>query len=351
MPSCPNGHEVGLILRCDQCGLPISYRELLPSLATIPAPQISFEEVAVISVGMRRLRLDRAYTCEVVIGDKTDRAADSLTLEKIGGGTWFDYYKAYGGQVSAWLELVNFERPRYKFVVVDSTDPLSVLVLSSLGSNDGALVLMVVADAPSTPVKQNTSFVALEALKRKGLPFIAITESQMESMSVLAEGEGLYAGRDAIEVIAEYLVTNILQLQDFLRRDLRLGIAAHYFFALMSGSDIVYRTPRDAFKVLTAKLSAASEHDDFATAYMIASAAPDKGEFIQESFEAFSKGLGDLFDSDSTITLNRSALGLFDIILILGVRNPRLQALLEKGYLAVAKSASELEAGALEKTA
>ncbi len=316
----------------------------------MPEPHISFEETSVASIGLPRLSVEGAYCCEVTAGDSPETRTDSLVLERVDGATWLDYYKRYDETLKRWLELVSFEQSKYRLAVVDACDPLSVLFLGALEGGSGTTVLVKVADAASNPLKQNTSFVALEALKRKGLPYIMVAESFVDGLTVWT-GESLHSGTDALMVIAGYLAGNMKHLQGFLSRDLKLGLTAHYIVPLVSASEVVYKSPADALKVVAGRLRRLVAGEEIRTMYMIAIAPSDEAGKVQDAFESFSKGLNEVISSDSAVVARTGPSGLFDLLLLVGVREPRAQMSIERGYRIIVDAAADLEVDEIEKTA
>lgn len=348
MPKCEGGHPNGPVMSCEKCGAPVSYADALSSLAELPKPETKYEDVAVVSVGFSPFQKVGVYSSVVDFGPKDERSPFRCTVKEIGGGTWLDYCRAYGRKIDSWLRLTGFYLSPIKMLVVHSADPLSVLLLNALKSTDGVMVFAIVADNASTPVDQNTSYVATEVMKRKGVSSVLATDAFAKGMTNFIETEGLLTGSNSVQALVSYLVDSIEPFQDFIRKDLRLGIRDHFFSVVMGASDYVFKSPHDAFTVQESQMSAEGEVGELLTAYLIARAGNEQKEEIAAAFTRYSRRLGNLLATGISLNPKDTRLGLYDLFLLYGVNDSRIQDSIEKGYLKVKRSAKDLGVEELE---
>ena len=347
MPKCKQGHPAGLVLSCESCGAPISYADELSSLAELPRPEIEYEDVTVVFLGVPPFPKTGVHSSEVSLGPKEERSPERCTLKNV-GGTWLNYSRAYGRRVESWLKLTGFYESSFKIIVVDATSPLSVLLLNSLYSADGVLVFAISADGTSNPVDQNTSYVAAEVMKRKGVSTIVASGTFARGMTHLTENEGLLVGSSAVQQLISYLVDSIHPLQNFIQKDFGLGIKDHFYSLVMSASDYVFRSPRDAFAVQGSQMSVERVLDDVQSAYLIACAGEEQSAEIATEFARYSSGMRNLLTTGGSLNRKATSLGFYDLLLLYGVRDARIQEPIEKGYLTVKNSANDLGVEKLE---
>jgi len=348
MPRCEQGHPNGPVLVCEKCGAPVPYADALQSLAELPKPDINYEEVALIFVGFPPFLKDGVYSAQVNFGPKEERSPSRFTVKEIGGGTWLDYCRAYGNRIDSWLKLTGFYHSPIKMLIMHTTDPTSVLLLNSLRSTDGVTVFAVVADEASTPANQNTSYVACELMNRKGVSTILASDTFASEMTSFIETKGLLTGSDAVQQLVSYLVDSITPLQDFLHKDFRLGIRNHFFSVVMGASDFVFNSPRDAFTVLGSQMSTKGGVSEPLSAYLISRAGEERNEEIAAAFARYSRGLGNLLTTGISLNPKDTRLGLYDLFLLYGVNDSRIQNSIEKGYLTVKRNAKDLGVEQLE---
>src|SRR5438445_11688185 len=96
------------------------------------------------------------------------------------------------------MALVRMDKSTDKFLVIDTTKPISVVAISLIKTLEHTAVIAVVADEESTPMEQNTSYVALNLALKKDLPVIAITEGYEGEMLYFTEESGFATGRDSM---------------------------------------------------------------------------------------------------------------------------------------------------------
>jgi hypothetical protein len=278
----------------------------------------------------------------VSIQESADTDATRLSLKKIEGGTWLDYLRAYSGEVKSWLRLVGFGKSRYRLAVVDTTSFQSVLALDAL--DEGTMVLALTAGRESTPMEQNTSYVALQVAMRRRLPLILAGKQYMDQTILVTPESGLVSGEGALAHIVRYVVASIGNLQDFVAVDSRLGIRIHSFSAVFSASERVYKTYDDALRVQEVENSLQGFPTDIHTAYLLASVYRDARSVVNSAFDRYKQGIPKLMSAQIAITERGDRSGLYDLFLVLGIDEGVVDGILKEGYLSVVARAKSLAA-------
>ncbi len=325
------------------------FKDACAELAVVPKPEIKLEESAVLFAGMSPVRVPGVFTTEVLCDVSESRRVDLLALKKIGGGTWFDYCREYQATLDSWLRGVGFYRAQSRAVVVDSTNPLSVLVLLSLRTPERTVAFTIVADKDSTAVEQNTSYTFLELARRKGIPLVLASVSQVKELEFLVESEGLLVGFKAFERLVAYFVGALPVLSDFMRSDLRLGVTVHTFSAVMAASGLVFTSPSEIFRLQIEQLSGEARPDELVTAYLLASGSNSMREELVMAFDRFTRGLVNLITKDNALETRADEVDLYDVIILFGLKDARIQLSLARGYERIAKETKNLRVEELEK--
>ncbi len=343
MPRCPNGHEQELGLSCKVCGARLSYRQACRELLNLPRVRPDFGKVATFYVGLPPTQTDVSYTGVVRVGDLRKQTKGEFTVEKIQGGTWLDFYSKNSEALSRWLRFVGFDRPRYRFVVVDTRDPLSVLALASLPHTKQSIVIVITADQGSTPVEQNTSYVAMSTAQKRGFSVLVFPQAFVEGLFSLAEDKTYVTKTEALLRIVTTLIGHADDVIDLMERDLQLGVRVHYVSALISGSKLVYGTATNAFAAQSYLLSQEVEPDDVKTVYSLVLCGNDLREEFERGYAQFrSRRFKDVLSAECKFH-DKTGSALFDLLTIYGVSEPlHLRASLE-GYNNVAKRVNELK--------
>jgi hypothetical protein len=341
MPSCPNGHEQRLGLRCLTCGAELSYRDSMEELRPLPKVEPHYGNIAVISVGYPRLSLSADYVAEISAGPADLKTSTAFEVASIRGGGWLDFNKKYLHEMRRWMALVGIGKSTDRFLVVNTTDPLSVLVLSALPKLEHTAVIAVVADQDSTPVEQNTSYVALSLALGKGLPVIALSETFEGQMLYFTEDKGFATGAEAVSRLLESLLSAVDDLMDLLERDLRLGIKMHCLSAILAGSRNVYGIATNAFMAQSYNASMGAKPEEYQTVHSIVFARREsEGEF-EKSFGLFRnrKFKGAL---NAEFRFREAASQLYDLVTIYGMSNDVALQSIASGYQAIVENMPEL---------
>ncbi len=342
MPKCARGDDCGWVLFCPKCGADVSYKQSFDQLPLLPPVDPVYEDTSILFVGLRSFEIRGAYTAEAFLQESPDTSGKTLALRIIPGATWLDYHRAYKSEMSSWLRLIAFGRSRFRMVVVDTTKFLSVLALEAVDA--GTIVLALAPNRDSTPMEQNTGYVALRTALRRGLPVILASNQYVKDLALVKEGEGLLAGQKAMELIIGQFVQAIRDIQDFVVMDSRIGIKLHCFSAVISASNRVYKTYDDLFKVQEFENSLEVFPDEVHTAYLIGSARKEAQPTMGQAFERYTKKIPNLTSARAALRDRSDGGNLYDVIMLFGVNESLIDGLMKDGYRSVAEKAGNLTA-------
>jgi hypothetical protein len=332
LPRCTKGHETPVSLTCQVCGESIDYEGSLAELSRIPHIKIKWEKVYVLYVGLPPFDTDNAYTLGLSISDVEEETENQLQVGRIDGGTWFDLYDRYRNRFSEWLYRVGFHVSRYRIVIIDTSNPLSVLTVSTISPIENTLLLAITADQSSTLVTQNTSFSALSVARKRALPIVLVSADYVNDLTLFTEDMGLISGTQTIGEIVSFLVSHIGEVMDFAGKDTKLGIQAHCLSAILSASPRVYRTIDDAFLIQLKQPSINVEPAKLQTAYLFAQGSKRLKEEIMQSFDRFYRGSQlSLLDAKAWVFENENMYGLYNLLMFYGLKDIDTSSL-EKGY-------------------
>lgn len=343
MPRCSNGHEQRLGLRCATCGLDLSYRGSVDEMQDLPKVEPNYGKVSVITAGFPKLSVKADYVGGVSTGQAALQTPTSFQVASIRGGSWLDYNKEHLEELRRWMKLIGVEKSTDRFVVLDATDPLSVLTLTALPELDHSAVIAVVADEGSTPVEQNTSYVALSLALKKGLPVIAVNETFEGEMLYFTEDKGFATGVDALSRLLDPLLAAADDLMDLLERDTRMGIKTHCLSAVVAASKNVYGTATNAFLAQSYDLSMGAQPDQYQTVHSIVFSRGDsRGEF-EKGFGAFRnrKFKGAL---SAEFRFRETESPLYDLVTIYGMSSDASFQGMAAGYKAIVQNMPQLSA-------
>jgi hypothetical protein len=344
MPRCPNGHEQRLGLKCSICGKSLSYRESVEGLRSLPKVEPDYGKVSVLSVGYPGLSLQVDFVGEVSVGQADLKTSTGFQAAGIRGGSWLDFQKKYSNELRRWMALVGMAKSTDRFLVVDTTSPLSVLALSVFPELERTAVIAIAADQDSTPVEQNTSYVALSLALKKRLPIIGISETFEREMLYFTEDRGFATKADAMSRLLEPLLGATDDLMDLLERDMKLGIKMHCLSAIVAGSKSVYGVAANAFLAQSYNLSMGTRDDEFQTIHSLAfSTSENEGEF-EKSFGVFrNKRFKGALSAEFRFHDTASP-PLFDLVTVYGTKSDASLQGISGGYEAIVGSMPELNA-------
>jgi len=343
MAKCPNGHEQRLGLKCKMCGGPLSYRESLEELRKLPKVVPDYGKVSILTVGYRRLPLPADYEGEVLVGEADLRSAAAFQASSIRGGSWLDFQRKYRRDLQRWMTIVGMKKAAEKYIVMDTTSPLSVLTLSALPTLEHTAIVAIAADQDSTPVEQNTSFVALSLALKKGIPVIALSETFEKEMLFFTEDRGFVASGDALTRLLEPLLAAADDIMDLLERDLKLGVKLHSLSAIVAGSKSVYGIATNAYTAQNYNVSLPAKPDDYKTVYSLAFSRKDQAGEFEKSFGVFrNRKFKSVLSAE--FRFHETSSQLYDLMTIYGLKGDDLLQNIAPGYEAIVNSVPELSA-------
>jgi hypothetical protein len=343
MPSCPNGHSQPLGLKCTVCGEPLSYKGALEELAKLPEVTPDYGRVSVLTVGYPGISPRADYVGAISAGPADLRTSSAFQVAGIRGGTWLDYQKAFLVGLRRWMKLVGIDKATDRFLVVDTTDPLSVLALSALPKIERTAVVAVAADQDSTPVEQNTSYVALSLALKKGLPIVALSETFDKEMLYFTEESGFVTGVDAMSRMLDPLITAADDLMDMLERDLKLGVKMHSMSTIMAGSKEVYGTATNAYLAQSYNFSLGVPPDEYQTVHSMVFARKETKSEFEKSFGVYRnrKFKGAL---SAELRFRETDSPMYDMMTFYGLKGDASLQSIASGYQAIVGSMPELSA-------
>jgi hypothetical protein len=338
-----NGHEAHLNIYCEKCGAPVVYRQACEELVKLPEIRIDFGEMAVLTIGFPSLAMRGTYSGEINLGESEEIKAGSLFVKRIEGGTWLDYYRNFTKICTKWMRLVGFDRCKYKIVVIDTVNPLSVLTLATSVVDGDTLVFAIIADEDSIPIEQNTSYVALQVAIKKKLPLFVANRNYVDDLACFVEDEGLVVGPKALREIILFALNCIGDILDFVKKDIKLGVNLHALSSLMAASDRVYRNVQEALTVQRKTVSVDLVQEDVQMAYLIAASRKDLAGELITAFHQYRKAFPGLIISDHIIKEKDSRYGFYDLCVLYGIKELPSLVALKKGYLTVVEKANDLK--------
>ena len=300
-----------------------------------------YGKVEVVTVGYPKLSLKANYVGAIYSGQADRKTASAFEVASIRGGSWQDFGKKYLQELREWMTLVGIGKSTDRFLVVDTTDPLSVLALSAIPKLDHTAVIAVVADQDSTPVEQNTSYVALSTALGKGFPVIALSETFEGEMLYFTEDKGFATDSEALSRLLESLLSAAEDLMDLLERDLKLGIKVHCISAVVAGSKSVYGIATNAYLAQSYDLSMGAEPEEYQTVHSLVFARRESNGEFEKSFGVFRnrKFKGAL---NAEFRFHESPSQLYDLVTIYGMRGETALQGIASGYQAIVASVPEL---------
>ena len=346
MPKCIKGHRIDNLSKCTVCGERIDLKESLGDLLETPQFTFPWEQTATLSFGQAFQKYENAYNVQLIAGDEDNDTVDLFAIRHVSGDTWFDVLKNNSERFRRWLDNTGFSRAQYKFIAIDTTDPLAVLTVSGLGNLENAVILALIADGSSNPVSQNTSYVTLKLIKMKKLPVIVVSKDYINDLPFFVEDVALTINTDSLNEISSLFVSCMDSLIDFITRDLKLGVTSHCLSAVLSASDMVYGSPETALALQQKQASVEVDQNDIQTAYLFGRTEKAIHEDLALAFKKqFDGRRSRLLTSDVRFYEKRSshsARALYDLVILLGVKEFDLGTL-ERGYNLVASKNSDLK--------
>jgi len=341
LPSCPNGHEQRLGFKCATCGAEVSFKESVGELLVLPRVNPDFGKMAVLTVAYPGLNIKTDYFGEISSAAEDQRTSTSFQAATIRGGTWLDYQNKYLKDLRRWMALVGVAKARDRLLLVDMTSPISVAAIAALPKIEHTAIIGVTADRESTPLEQNTSYVALSLAMKKGFPVIGITESFEREMLYFTEDKGFAAGPHAMSRLLDPLVAGMEDVMDLLEKDLRLGVKLHALSAIMAGSKTVYGIATNAFMAQSYNFSMGTKLEENQTLHTVVFSSRSTETEFEKSFGVFRnrRFKGAL---NAELRFHETESPVYDLLTFCGMRGDVSLQSIASGYQAIVRNVPEL---------
>jgi hypothetical protein len=336
MPSCPNCNATSWDLNCPKCNTPIPYDQLIKELVDLPETEVRFENLTVLFVGIEPAEVKEAFVSKIVIGGENAEAPKSLTLARIDGGTWLDYSKRYTNTIEGWLRRVYYPSSKYKMIVVNTSDPISVALLNSSILEGNDTILAITADDSSTPLTKHTSYVSLKKAHVKGST-ILFEEKYVKNLAYFDEDQGLITGEAAFKKVVTNIASNIQTMNHFIEGDKKLGITNHTISTLLSASDRVYRSMETLFKINAFMNSVEGVEEDYQSIHLLGLSPRELRQQIEDAFKSYSAGFENLLNSEIIVREKSSRYNFCDLYIFYGLSEDPVLKKIGAGYRAIAK--------------
>lgn len=343
MPTCSNGHQQAFGLKCTVCGARLSYKEACADLVSLPKVSPDYGKVSVLFAGLQKFPTSADYSGVILAEDAKAQTVDSFAAEKTHGGTWLDLYAESSEDLRRWLRLVAIEGSECRIVVADTTNPLSVMAVASLPPEKRTMVIAITADKDSTPVEQNTSYVALSVAFERNFSLLAFPQGFVRDMLILPEGRAFVSRTEAFSRIAASLVERFDDTMEFMERDLNFGVKLHLASAIVSGSGRVYGGAGNVFAAQNYQLDI--EPQDVRTVYSLISCEKDVGPDFEKSFSQFRNSrFKAVLSADCRVReREKTGSGLFDVFTVYGIAEDGVLQTLVGGYNEIAERLPQLK--------
>jgi len=346
MPSCANGHVQKFGLKCDVCGADVSYKSAAKELLALPSVQPDYGGISLLRVGFPGVLSRVDYSASVTIGEEERADADSFIVPRIHGGNWLEFKSRYQTKLTRWLKMVGFEKSKHRIVIMDTSDPLSVLAVAAIPNQAHTLVVAISADPDSTPVEQSNSYAAISIATKRGFPLIALGASYTRDLLFYSEEGGFATHADAVSKIVGSLIQVLDDTLDLTERDLRLGGKLHYIATIISGSKTVYANTGDALVVEQHNLSIEPKPEDVRMLHGIIMGGKHlQAEFTKNFTQFRTKNFKTAISAEARFFERPGE--QYDLVMICGLGEAGLLGSLAEGYNTVKTALPELDVEAV----
>jgi hypothetical protein len=327
---CISGHSTNNLIACENCGQEIDLQDGLKRLSMIPEYKVNWDEVSILTVGLRYPPRDGVCVLCAEGGEENTTSETEFTVKTVLGETWHDIVRHERSRFNSWLSNTGFFKAKYKLILLDTTDPLAILTIQALRDIRQVGVFAIVGDESSNSLEANTSYVAMSLLQKKRLPTIVCSKTYVEDISIFAEDMGLVIGERAFNHVISLLTSFINYFMDVITRDSKLGVQTHYLSAIFSASDLVYPKPDSAIHLQHEEVNILTNPDDIKSAYLFSLAESRRHESIASAFQIEFRE-SQLFDRASKAINKTTEMGLYDMVLLVGAKGFDFQPL-SAGY-------------------
>jgi len=347
LPRCANGHFQSLGLKCNTCGMQLSYREATSQLLDLPSVQPEFGRTASLYVGVPPAFREGGYSIALSSGDGHLQSKGEYVLERIQGGTWYDFYSKSSEEFARWLNIVAFGESTLKFLFADAADPLSVLAVSALPQLSQTVMVAMTADGASTPVEQNASYVAVSAALRRGFQVLALPRYLAKQILASEDADEPPSPAGSFSRVVGGLLGLRGELMDLLERDRHIGVGFHLLLPILSGSLQVYGKAANVFSVQSYQLPKGVEPGEVKTFHTLVSCEKELRREFEEGFAQFRNRTVKAALSAECRVKERADGGSFDLFTVVGLDENSILRECEDGYTAVAKRTPALRVESL----
>jgi len=340
MLKCVNGHQTTSFTKCERCGQQADLEKSLDTLSDIPEFQAPWTDTMILTVGLPSPIEANAWHLQVKPAESPQETEQEFTFKSVSGETWHDIATENQQRFQQWLTNTGFYQAKYKFIITDTTNPSAVLPILSLKNSENLAIFALTADAQANSLEQNTSYVALDYIKKKKMPLINCPKSLLENLTSCIE-DNLTVNTDTLNVVTTFLIGFLRDLIDIMNRDSKLGVWSHTFTACFSASDLVYSNPSVALS-MQQETFGSLKREDIHTAYLFGRADQNQQEVLRKAFgKQFSDKKARLLNKGVTFSDKQSTYRLYDLLLLLGVKELNLTDI-ETGYNLVASRNADL---------
>jgi hypothetical protein len=323
----------------------VSYRESLSGLLSIASVNPDFGKVSLLFAGVKPVVVPSDYSGSITTSDSRRVALEECAMEKIPGATWHDLYSSYVNDVANWLRRVAFSRSTYKILVLDATNPVSVLAVAALPQGKRTLVLAVSADETSTPVEQNNSYVAVSSALRRGFQVMVFPQRSIQEALIVEDDGSVFSEMAAFSESIARVLAEPDDLMDLLEGDRRFGVGLHTAYLLTSGSKRMYGSFLNAFTAQSFLLPDEIKPEDVRTFYSIVWCEKDARAEFERGFTQFRNRSHKAVIKSECMFREKENPGSFDILTIYGTGEPGVLQSSVRGYEEVAREAPSLGMG------
>jgi hypothetical protein len=342
VPKCLSGHDVVGSLKCPICGSATLYKESLAGLVELPVVNPDFGKTAILYAGVAPLDIKCDFAASIKSAETKNVRFDGFEVEKIAGGTWHDLYSAHSQEVTKWLRLIAFAKSRYKILVIDGADPLSVLAAASLPQGERTVVVAIGADQGSTKVQQNCSYVALSTALKRGFQVLVFPQAVVREGIAVDETGTLRVGMEALALTIEKVLTVPDNLVDLLEGDKRFGINLHATSSLTLGSKRMYGTIANAVVAESFQVPEGLDADLVKSVHSIIFCERSAEQDFEKAFSQYRRSTYTSAISSECRFVGRENPGTFEILTIYGMSDPVVLRASAQGYEEISKGQAKL---------
>lgn len=301
----------------------MSWQSLADKITDLPRPSPKIEDCSIITVGsVENIDPGRCYLSRVEEGSGDGLSPGGIKVQPIQGGVWVDYYRRYRDEVERRMKILLINRTKQRIFIIDSSSPLSPLVLSSKhASRENSIAFLIIPPREATVFEKSSSYASYEIARRRGIPVILIDRGRVGYFYGFSGDRILRHGALEGRIIG-MIIESLEKISSFMRIGERIGVRSYLVSSVVGASLEVYGNPHNTLRVLEKCVMWVLRDQE--TLYrsrsllLIARAPKQLFERISESYLKYLEGFPELLTHDSTYTEYSSRLGLYDIAVLFG---------------------------------